>query len=148
MPKITGYKDNGNGKLKNTSFTRKWGISAWELAKQDDVNTATIHMRVHNFGSPFQRSQKPTICEELCGKTTVELSEELNLHPISIEQRVRKYANPYKSAKDIKKEVAEFKPFHGRRKSWLMEEHPCYAEWKKERQIDDAFLKIQAGYEE
>lgn len=134
-------------KQKDQSFSAKWGETADSVAQREDVAVATIHMRVLNYGTPWQRASKPSRCEDVCGKTTIELSEELNLHPISVEQRVRKYANPYLSQNGTAKEQCEHQPWRGRKKCWLMEEHPCYAEWKKEKQIADALLKIQAGYE-
>jgi len=46
---------------KITVFESQWGISANELAQQDGVTPEAIRMRVHLYGSPFQRRAKPTI---------------------------------------------------------------------------------------
>ena len=78
------------------SFYSKWGIHAVDLAKQEGVHTATIHMRVLNYGSPFQRKKNPTLCEQLHHKTDYELGLELDLHPQSIRRRVKTYKNAYR----------------------------------------------------
>ena len=77
------------------SFYSKWGIHAVDLAKQEEVHPATIHMRVQNYGTPFQRKAKPTLCEQLHNKTDYELAIETNLHPQSIRRKVKKYKNAY-----------------------------------------------------
>ncbi len=77
------------------SFYSKWGIHATELAKQEGVHTATIHMRVQNYGTPFQRKAKPTLCEKLHNKTDYELGMELSLHPQGIRRKVRVYGTAY-----------------------------------------------------
>ncbi len=77
------------------SFYSKWGIHATELAKQEGVHTATIHMRVQNYGTPFQRKAKPTLCEKLHNKTDYELAIETNLHPQSIRRKVRVHNDAY-----------------------------------------------------
>jgi len=132
---------------KDQTFSAKWGERADQIAKREDVAITTIHMRVRNFGSPYMRAAKPHSAEELCGKTIYQLAEELNLHPITVQQRIRNHKNPYQSERGTRGFI---KPVYksGRKRCWLMEEHPCYEEWKKERQIDDAFLKIKAGYQE
>ena len=77
------------------SFISKWGLLAVTLAKEEGVHCATIHMRVKNYGTPFQRKGKPTKCEELYHKTEGELALAINIHPQSIRQRVRKHNNAY-----------------------------------------------------
>jgi len=77
------------------SFYSKWGIHAVDLAKQEGVHPATIHMRVQNYGTPFQRKAKPTLCEKIHNKTDYELAIETNLHPQSIRRKVKKYKNAY-----------------------------------------------------
>lgn len=79
-----------------TGFKEKWGITAAELAAEEGLsNPAAIHMRVHNFGTPFQRKKAPTICEIMTGKTVIELAHELNLTPISVAIRLKTYGDPY-----------------------------------------------------
>jgi hypothetical protein len=118
----------------NTSFIRKWGIHATELAKQEGVSTEAIHMRVQNYGTPFQRKAKPTLCEKLHHKTDYELGMELNLHPQSIRRKVAKfnnayYENPY-ADHPLRGQVISTK--HDWRtevkktKFWLHPEHPDY----------------------
>lgn len=78
------------------SFISKWGIHAVDLAKQEEVHTASIHMRVLKFGNPFQRRAKPTKCEQLHHKTDFELGLELDLHPQSVRRRVNTYGDAYR----------------------------------------------------
>lgn len=78
------------------SFISKWGIHANDLAKQEGVHTATIHMRVLNYGTPFQRKTKPTKCEQIHHKTDYELALELDLHPQSVRRRVNTYGDAYR----------------------------------------------------
>jgi len=102
---------------------------------------------VLNYGSPYQRTSKPSISEVLCGKTLYQLGEELNLHPITVQQRIRKHNNPYISERGIEKDFSthNFSKKKGRKDIWLMPEHPCHAEWVADRKIDDAILKTQKG---
>jgi len=146
MPTKTGYiqKQKPN---KSKTFESKWGEPAYKIAQREDVAVATIHMRVFNYGSPYQRTSKPSISEVLCGKTLYQLGKELNLHPISVQQRIRKHNNPYISEKGMDKPFPthKYSKNKGRHDIWLMPEHPCYAEWVADRKIDDAFLRIQKG---
>ena len=79
----------------DTPFLRKWGIRAVDLAKEEGVSTECIHMRVQNYGTPFQRKAKPTYCEKVHNKTDYELGMELNIHPQSIRRKVRLYGTAY-----------------------------------------------------
>ena len=146
MPTKTGYiqKQKPN---KSKTFKDKWGEPAYKIAQRENVAVATIHMRVFNYGSPYQRAKKPSISEVLCGKTLYQLGEELNLHPITVQQRIRAHNNPYISMRGIEKDFSthKFSKKKGRKDIWLMPEHPCYAEWVADRQLDDAFLKMQKG---
>ena len=146
MPKKTGYiqKQKPN---KSKTFENKWGEPAYKIAIREDVAVATIHMRVLNYGSPYQRTSKPSISEVLCGKTLYQLGEELNLHPITVQQRIRKHNNPYISERGIEKDFSthNFSKKKGRKDIWLMPEHPCHAEWVADRKIDDAKLKQAQG---
>ncbi len=57
---------------KITKFEHKWGVTANDLAKLEMLTTTdAIHMRVRNFGSPFQRKPKPSTCEIMYGKTSL-----------------------------------------------------------------------------
>ena len=82
-------------KKRTNGFYNKWGLKATELAKDEGVHCATIHMRVQNYGTPFQRKAKPTATEILHDKTTTEIAIELNLHPQSVRVRIRKYNDAY-----------------------------------------------------
>jgi len=145
MPTKTGYiqKQKPN---KSKTFKDKWGEPAYKIAQRENVAVATIHMRVLNYGTPYMRRKQPTISEKLCGKTLDTLAKELNLHPISVQQRIRLYNNPYVSMRGKDKPFPTHQKFRvGRYDIWLMPEHPCHAEWVADRKVDDAKLKQAPG---
>ena len=116
------------------SFYSKWGIHATELAKQEGVHTATIHMRVQNYGTPFQRKAKPTLCEKLHNKTDYELGMELNIHPQSIRRKVKLYQDAYhenpRHEHPLRGKVIsakkDWREYVNRTKFWLHPKHPDY----------------------
>ena len=78
MPNKTGYiKTYNPQKITKTRFETKWGEPAYKIAQREDVATTTIHMRIRNYGNPFQRKAKPSKWEDKYGKTIVEISKEL-----------------------------------------------------------------------
>tara|TARA_R110001599_G_scaffold323693_2_gene535304 strand:- start:231 stop:668 length:438 start_codon:yes stop_codon:yes gene_type:complete len=115
-----------------TIFSRKWGILAIDLAAQDGVTPDAIHMRVLNFGNPFQRKAKPSKWEELYSKSLCELATELGMHPMSIAQRHQKLGNVYLKPVNLSREpnrrwVAESR---WRDITWLHPKHPDYTAWR------------------
>lgn len=116
------------------SFYSKWGIHATELAKQEGVHTATIHMRVQNYGTPYQRKAKPTLCEQVHNKTDYELGMELNIHPQSIRRKVRLYNDAYyenpRQQHPLRGKVIstqkDWREHTKRTKFWLHPKHPDY----------------------
>ncbi len=147
MPKKTGYKKTiiRPQFRKPTKFELKWGEPAHELAERENVLTATIHNRVKNYGSPFQRTTKPTLSEDLCGKTMQMLTDELNLSQVAIQQRIFKYKNPYICNNgEIALDKKKHKPYKARAELWLMPEHPCYEEWVEQKAKVDAKLRAEA----
>ena len=123
-----------------TKFSEQWGITARELAEQEGVTIDAIHMRVHKFGTPFQRRSYPTIAEVMTGKTALQLAAELNLHPITIAERLRyfgdhTYDNPeHKRGKGTRgktwAKVHWTESYPGMAHSWLMPQHPEYHTWR------------------
>ncbi len=83
-----------NGR-KITTFEHKWGISAKALAEHEGVTVDAIHMRTRNFGNPFQRRKTITYWEKKYGKTVVALAHELDIHPITVAGRERRYGDVY-----------------------------------------------------
>lgn len=125
-------------KNRSESFISKWGVTAQEIARQEGVTTTTIHMRVMNYGSPWQRKKKPTIAERVHGKTWWELAHELNVHPQTIKCRLLQHGDAYyneenfvynrgtiPSGNDWRRD-----PHFKNHKEWLMPEHPDYAKFK------------------
>jgi hypothetical protein len=78
-----------------TEFLNKWGITAHELALVEETSVSAIHMRVMNFGTPFQRRKKPSHWEKRYNKTLGEIADELGLHPVSVMVREKTYGTPY-----------------------------------------------------
>jgi len=78
-----------------TDFLDKWGIRAVDLAEQEGVHTATIHMRVQNYQSPYVRKAKPSLAEKIHNKTEYELACELNMHPQSVRRKLQLYGDAY-----------------------------------------------------
>jgi len=78
-----------------TVFENKWGISAIQLAKLEGVTADAIHMRVHKWGTPYQRRAKTTMWEDKYGKTLGEMAIEQGLHPITLANKYYKFGDVY-----------------------------------------------------
>lgn len=119
-------------RFKTTPFLQKWGERAEDIAQRENVSEATIHMRVMNFGTPYQRRAKPTKWERKYWKTAKELCYEFNLHLQTLEQRETRHGTVYPK-KIIKRnriyKVPCMKPVENQR-PWLMKEHPDYIAWR------------------
>ena len=156
------YSCNEHGneikKRKHTKFSSKWGIHAIDLAEQENISPDAIHMRVRKFGTPFMRRPQPTICEELTGFTCFQLATIMDLHPITIDDRIRDYNNPFVEMGERKDAGVQRGPSSGVHwtkqphfknnirawKSWLMPQHPCWAEWKEQKRLDLEKLRTEA----
>jgi hypothetical protein len=127
-----------------TAFSKKWGILASDLAKEEGTSIAAIHMRVMNYGTPFQRKKLPTLCEVMTGKTAIELAQEINITPITIYERIKKYGDPHHEAdlpgpiaqrgiQRAEKHWTETKMGGtkvGCKDGWLSPRHPDYHTWR------------------
>ena len=119
----------------NTPFELKWGERADAIAQREQVDTATIHMRIRNYGNPYQRRAKPTKWERKYWKTAKEICHELNLHLQTVEQREKNHGTVYcEDNADFVNRNREFnqpcmKPVAHQR-PWLMKEHPDYIAWR------------------
>ena len=123
---------------KITQFEAKWGIHVKELAQQEMVTPDAIHMRVRNFGSPYQRKPQPSLSEIMYNKTLVELAKEIGAHPTAIDQRIRLRGSAYLDSAyqhmlgrkipgciDWEKQKKAIRP-----QGWLHENHPWYPQWR------------------
>mgnify|MGYP003629810661 CR=1 FL=1 len=123
-------------KHKLTKFENKWGIPAYELALLEDVETASIHMRVMRFGHPFQRRGHPSKTEIMFGETIRELAIRYGCHPNTCGMYIIKYGIPYcpqpryqgawNKGANHKGIPWQDDPMYTRIKPWLMEEHPDF----------------------
>jgi len=147
----TGYikRERKRSNQKDKTFSAKWGERAESIAEREDVAISSIHMRVRNFGTPWQRAKTPSKSEELCGKTLHQLADELQMHPQSVMGRIIHHNNPYISERGIIREENNSNAQGGRYDLWLMPEHPCYAEWKEQKDKKNAELLAEAeAYQE
>ena len=153
------YSCNEHGneikKQKSTKFSRKWGIHSIDLAEQEQISPDGIHGRVRKFGTPFMRRPQPTKCEQLTGFTTFQLATIMALHPQTIEDRILRYNNPFVEMGNRAKHRGPTSGVHWSKqpffknnqrawKSWLMPQHPCWAEWKEIKRKDLERLKTEA----
>ena len=143
---------------KMTKFKAKWGIHAIDLAEREQISPDAIHMRIKKFGTPWQRRSKPTICEELTGIVSFQLAKILDIHPITVDERIREYNNPFVVLSDrpdagqgriptsgtVWYKQDHFKNNIRAWKSWLAPEHPCYAEWKAKKTANMEKLMTEA----
>ncbi len=115
-----------------TPFEQKWGISANDLAQQENVSTPAIHMRVKLYGTPFQRKSKPTNIERKYGKTIFEIAKEIGVHPMSVVMREHHFNNAYREGsyphptrgKKLKENPTWRK--NARKVFWIHPNHPDY----------------------
>jgi hypothetical protein len=115
-----------------TPFLQKWGEHADDIASRENVDTATIHMRVLNFGNPYQRKAKPTKWERKYWKTAKELCYELRIHLQTLELREKNHGDIYSENIIVRNRtyrIPDMKPVD-RQKPWLMKEHPDYIAWR------------------
>ena len=141
MPKKIGYELKVKPMFKKASkFEERWGEPAYKIAERENVSTSTIHMRIRNYGNPYQRKAKPSKWEDKYGKTIVEIAQDLLLSPQTVSQREKTYGNPYcedkvkKGGPNRNKKTDKFKntkhwseldQFKGDI-FWLMPDHPDY----------------------
>lgn len=124
---------------KMTNFEAKWGIHILELAAEEMIKPEALHMRVRNYGTPFQRSPLPFLEELMYGKTRYEMAQELDLHPSSLMVRLKEvgdayYESPYTrtsgmrfGSEDWRDRKAAMKP-----QGWLSHRHPFAKTWRVE----------------
>ena len=141
MPNKTGFIPPDKPMFtKPSKFETKWGEPAYKIAERENVATTTIHMRIRNYGNPYQRKAKPSKWEDKYGKTIVEISKELYMHPVALNLREKTHGSVY--CEDIvtdtgvhrNRKTEQYKHtkhwttlghFAGD-KFWLMPDHPDY----------------------
>ena len=67
MPNKTGFIIKQKPMTNKSQFESRWGEPAWKIAERENVSTTTIHMRVRNYGNPYQRKAKPSHWEAKYG---------------------------------------------------------------------------------
>lgn len=73
---------------KVTQFEAKYGCHVKDFARAEGTTPAAIHMRVMNFGTPYQRRARPTVCEILTGYSKRFIASHIDLHYNSIAQKI------------------------------------------------------------
>lgn len=91
--KYAGGKHHLINYHQETEFKERWGITAHDLARVEGTTPDAIHMRVHKFGTPFQRRNKPTDYEQKYGKTSGQLALERGIHPVTVCYRERMFGS-------------------------------------------------------
>ena len=131
MARINGK----NRRLKPTKFTQKWGIDALTLAEQEGVTPDAIHMRVRNYGTPFQRAKRPDKLERKYGKTQRELAVHtgLSFNTIMFYENEKggvfqDWKHNYKNRKGLYNPGTEWTNTKRRDQFWLHPLHPRYAD--------------------
>jgi hypothetical protein len=137
----------GRNRHTTSQFELKWGIDVHKLAQEEDTTPDAIHMRVHRFGTPFQRRATPTPFEIFYRKTQMDLARELDMHPSNVNQRLRNHGSPF--PEDMKRKLKGrhallkgFDHYHNklkadladpyqRSKEWLHPMHPDYRTWRQ-----------------
>lgn len=92
-----GYNSEEDARRRHVrtgGFEEKYGEPAWKVAKRENTSIDAIHMRVHLYGSPYQRKKKPTPIEAKTGLTVLEWARRLNMHPLTIQNRFKKHGHP------------------------------------------------------
>ncbi len=165
MPNKTGFILNHTPQpYTPTTFESKWGEPAWKIAEREDVSITSIHMRIRNYGNPYQRKAKPSKWEAKYGKTIAEISKELYMHPVALNLREQKHGSVYceDKVKDTgvhrNRKTEQYKhtkhwtelPQYKGDQFWLMPDHPDYQaqrdiahQWDCEKHI--AIAKRRAG---
>lgn len=127
-----------------TTFSKKWGITAADLAAEEGTSSAAIHMRVMHYGTPFQRKKLPTLCEVMTGKTAIQIAHELNVTPVTIYERLKNFGDAYftpdwPTAAAIRgttraekhwSETHQAGVYKGATQGWLHPRHPDYHTWR------------------
>ena len=120
-------------KHKPTRFQTRWGMSSQELAESEGISPDGVHMRVRNFGTPFQRAKSPDKFERKYGKTQYELACETGLSFNTIMFYENEKGGVYherndnlKNRKHNIKGVDDGVNTQRRDQFWLHPEHPRY----------------------
>ena len=121
-----------NKKHKPTKFQSKWGYLVQDLAEKEGVTCDALHMRVRNYGTPFQRAAKPDRYERRYGKTQMEIAIERGLSYNTIMFYEDHYGGAYHAEDNpnlLNRTRNLPEPVNGSRRRdnfWLHPEHPRY----------------------
>jgi len=128
-------------KAANTQFFKKWGCQAHEIATYENTTIDAVHMRVHKFGSPWQRRAKPTVFELIYAKTLQEISAERNKTPGVIYSYQNRKGDAYFESENFSS-MLQWRDYSLRgSNTWLMEEHPEYLKWRNGELFPETYVK-------
>ena len=131
-------------KLKPTSFESKWGVTSQELAKSEGITTDALHMRVRNYGTPYQRAAKPDKFERRYGKTQYEIAVERGLSFTTImfyenEKGGAYWAEDNPNFQNRKRNLyCRGRNTRRRNQFWLHPDHPRYADARACKWLGDS----------
>ena len=144
---------------KITQFEAKYGCHVKDFARAEGTTPAAIHMRTMNFGTPYQRRARPTVCEILTGYSKRYIASHIDYHYNSIAQKMQTRQGQQDILEQLFKSVSFNQTHyeveilenmgdmsaHDRAKyirfnkvdqwSWLMPEHPDYDTWRYEHTV-------------
>lgn len=131
MSKYIPRKRGPYRRLKPTQFELKWGVDCETLAREENVTTTCLHMRVYLYGTPYQRAPKPHPLEAKFGMTPYQIAQLLNINLSCVQMRFKKWGTPF-IITSPKRPAAPLNPAKIRPnvyKGWLHPRHPDYAAW-------------------
>lgn len=128
-------------KHKPTKFERLWGIDVQDLAQAEQLSPAAMLMRVHLYGTPYQRAKRPNVFEEGCGRAPMELWERSGLNTSALFSRFCQYGDPFKTPQRRSWGKTQYDPSKiknlKRKDFWL---HPKHPDYQKHRDLWIPFL--------
>ena len=115
---------------KITNFQSKWGIHVKEVANSEGTSPAAIHMRVMNFGTPWQRRARPTASEIITGLTRKEIARRVDYHYNYVGQKLLTREGAHDLMHRLNAHAEKYSIIDTDKEAWLMPQHPDYDTWR------------------
>ena len=113
------------------TFEDKWGVDLYEFAAEEGVSDVAIRMRIFVFGTPFQRTRRPSMFEYKWGMTLTDIAELLDISECNVRNRTGRHGTPFLNLRRQKKGIPfKLRPGEKPHKSWLHPLHPSYSKWQ------------------
>lgn len=115
---------------KITNFQSKWGVHANDLALSEGTTPAAIHMRVRNFGTPWQRRARPTAAEIITGLTRKSIARKVGIHYNYVGQKLLTREGTHDLLHRLDHHKEKYSTIDTDKEAWLMPQHPNYTTWR------------------